>query len=134
MKRIISVLLIILLALTGSATASEIDLDSMSFDQLLELRGQIDDRLRTMYPLYDYILEEGNYFVGIDLPEGKVLLSRLTIENKGIELMEIHDENQEILYGAGMTATYSRVRCTLEEGQELILWGHTPIGVQYIQE
>lgn len=134
MKRVIIVLLIVLLVLTGSASASEIDLASMSFDELVELRDRINQQMRSIYPEYDYVLTEGNYFVGIDLPKGTVLFCRINGDEAPSDVISFIDENKEILNEAYTTPSYTRTRCTLEDGQEFVLLIGGPIGVKYLQD
>lgn len=134
MKRILVILMIFLFVFAGSASASEIDLTSMTFDELVELRDQIDQQMRAIYPEYDYILTEGNYFVGIDLPAGKVMLYRLSTDDTSLDDVLFYDENGEKVGREWTTSKYTRKRCVIAEGQELHLIEGGPIGVQYLQD
>ena len=134
MKRVLVILMIFLFVFVGSASASEIDLSTMSFEELVELRDQIDKQLQAVYPEYDYILTQGNYFVGVDLPEGTALLCRMNGDDAEYDKVLFYDENKETVGSEATRPKYSRTRCFLEKGQELVLWAGGPIGVKYLQD
>lgn len=134
MKRVLVILMIFLFVFVGSASASEIDLSTMNFEELVELRDQIDKQLQVVYPEYDYVLTEGNYFVGIDLPEGEVMLYRMSDDDADYDNILFYDENKEMIGDESTTSRYPRTRCVLEKGQELHLRRGGPIGVKYLQD
>lgn len=134
MKRVLVILMIFLFVFVGSATASEIDLESMAFDELVELRDRINQKMRAIYPEYDYVITEGNYFVGIDLPEGEVMLYRMSDDDADYDNILFYDENKEMIGDEYTTSRYPRTRCVLEKGQELHLRRGGPIGVKYLQD
>ena len=134
MKRLVAILLVVLSVFTFTCSAEEIDLTSMTFEELAELRDQIDEQMRANYPEYDYILTEGNYFVGIDMPAGEVMLFRLATSDDISCGVNVRDENEELIYTKNLIREYPRARCTFEEGYEIRLIWDGPIGVQYLQD
>lgn len=137
MKRLVTILLVVLLIFAFTCSAEEIDLTSMTFDELVELRDQIDKQLQALYPEYDYILTEGNYFVGIDIPEGEVMLFRLSVESDGDDSINVYYENEDgkkTGYSEMLTSKYPRARCMFKDSDEIRLFKGGPIGVKYLQD
>lgn len=69
MKKALCVLLV--LALVGAAAYAAIDLSGMSFEELLDLRAQVDAALWASDGWQEVIVPQGVYTVGEDIPAGK---------------------------------------------------------------
>ena len=113
MKRLVAILLVVLSVFSFTCCAEEIDLTSMTFEELIELRNKIDTRLKAIDPEYDYILTEGNYFVGVDMPEGEVMLYRLSAEPDSNDSINVYYENEDgkqTGYSKRLTSKYPRIK------------------------
>lgn len=137
MKRLVAILLVVLSVFSFTCCAEEIDLTSMTFEELIELRNKIDTRLKAIDPEYDYILTEGNYFVGVDMPEGEVMLYRLSAEPDSNDSINVYYENEDgkqTGYSKRLTSKYPRIKCDFKDGDEIRLFEGGPIGVKYLQD
>lgn len=72
-KLLISILVIILMA-TSTAFADSIDLFSMTTDELIILRNQINDILNERIASDTSVIYSGNYVVGTDIKAGMYIL------------------------------------------------------------
>lgn len=137
MKRLVAILLVVFSTFLFVCDAEEVDISAMSFEELIELRDKIDVRLKAIDPEYDYILTEGNYFVGIDIPEGEVMLFRLSAESDGDDSINVYYENEDgkkTGYSEKLTSKYPRATCMFKDGDEIRLFKGGPIGVKYLQD
>ena len=73
MKKLILVL--IALALLGSSAVAEIDLKGMSYDELVELRSQVDAALWASEEWNEVEVPAGVYIIGEDIPAGHYTVS-----------------------------------------------------------
>ena len=69
MKKVIAIALALILI--GAAAYAAIDLSGMSFDELLELRAQVDAALWASDGWQEVDVPRGVYIVGEDIPAGK---------------------------------------------------------------
>ena len=69
MKRIVSLLFVLLLLLPAAAFA-QIDLNSMSYDELVALKDQINKAMWESKEWQEVTVPQGIYQVGQDIPEG----------------------------------------------------------------
>lgn len=72
MKKIVALLLIVMMHVTGSL-AEEIDIDSMSLDQLIALDLRIEQKIYEMDSLSNSVLYPGRYIAGSDIETGEYL-------------------------------------------------------------
>ena len=75
MKRFALVFLALVLV---SSPALAVDLDSMSYDELLELSQAVEAKMREMPEWGGVLVPEGVYTVGTDIPAGKYTYSTLS--------------------------------------------------------
>ena len=124
------VLVLVLFAIPGSA--DNVDISSMTFEELVKLRSEIDVQLMLLDPEYDVILTDGDYYIGLDIPDGKVMLYRLNLEEEG-SICECRDSNDEYIDYYAVREKHPRVRLELpEDGMITIKRG--PIGLKYLND
>ena len=71
MKRIISLWIVLLLIFVSFAVSeSNSDISKMSYDELIELRKEIDEQLAKRYPMMLNRIQDKTYRVGIDIKPG----------------------------------------------------------------
>lgn len=70
MKKFLSLLLVLCLLLPAMAVAESIDLSTLSFDQLVQLRQRISQELTTRPEWKEVTVPQGVWEVGVDIPEG----------------------------------------------------------------
>ncbi len=70
MKKLFSALLAVLMLCTASASAKTIDLSSMSYDELVALKDQINLALWESEKWEEVTVPQGVYQVGADIPAG----------------------------------------------------------------
>lgn len=122
------VLVLVLFAIPGSA--DNVDISSMTFEELVELRSMIDERLMALYPDYDLILDDGDYFFGIDLEPGKIMMYQLNPEGT---LFTVYDESDERIDGNSIADWQPRVRYNFLDGYKLKI-KRGPIGLKYLDD
>lgn len=130
MKRLFAVLLIVLSVFAFMCNAEEIDVSALSFEELVELESQIKQRLMELYPDYDMILDDGEYFVGMDFDPGKVMFYQLNPEGT---LINVADENDNWIDSNSLADWQPRLRYTLIKDYKLNV-KRGPIGVKYLQD
>lgn len=82
MKRFLIWVVLVLVLFSIPGSADNVDISSMTFEELVELRSEIDIQLMLLDPEYDLILDNGDYYVGFDIPEGLVMLYRLNFDDE----------------------------------------------------
>lgn len=75
MKKLLSLLTVLILVFTLSAAAADLDLASMSREELLALEQQIIKELTSRDDYKEVIVPVGVYKVGEDIPAGKWTIS-----------------------------------------------------------
>lgn len=70
MKKLVLILCVLLLSLAPAVASAEADLASMTFDQLVALRQEIDLLLFGSDQYKDVSVPQGVYIVGVDIPAG----------------------------------------------------------------
>ena len=70
MKKILSILLVFSILISGFAFAEGIDLSALSFDELIQLREQIAKELTTRPEWKEVTVTQGVWEVGVDIPAG----------------------------------------------------------------
>ena len=124
------VLILVLFAIPGSA--DNMDISSMTFEELVELRSKIDIQLMILEPEYDLILDNGDYYVGLDIPCGKVMMHRLNLEEE-VSICYCRDSNDKLVDHYAVTEEHPRKRIELpEDGMITIKYG--PIGIKYLND
>lgn len=82
MKKILAFILSLLMLLcSASAMAEEIDISSMSLDELVELQGKIASRINELLGTSSDAMYLGEYVCGIDIKSGRYLLTALERES-----------------------------------------------------
>lgn len=76
MKKILAIALALILI--GAAAYAAIDLSGMSFDELLELRAQVDAALWASDGWTEAKVPAGKYLVGDDIPAGRWTITSAT--------------------------------------------------------
>lgn len=71
MKKAIAIVIALILAMTACASAEDIDLSGMSFDELLALQNQILAAMWASDEWQEVTVPVGVYVVGEDIPAGK---------------------------------------------------------------
>ena len=122
------VLVLVLFAIPGSA--DNIDISAMTFEELIELRSSIDERLMILYPDYDMILDDGDYFFGIDLEPGKIMMHQINPEGT---VFAVYDESDEYIDGNSLADWQPRVRYDFLNGYKLRI-NRGPIGLKYLND
>ena len=130
MKRLVAILLVVLSVFSFTCCAEEIDLSAMTFDELVELEMRIKQKMMELYPDYDMILADGEYFVGMDFDPGKVMFYQLNPEGT---LINIADENDNWIDSDSLADWQPRLRYTLADDYKLSV-KRGPIGVKYLQD
>lgn len=111
MKKVIAIALALILICAAAYAA--IDLSGMSFDELLELRKQVDAALWASDGWQEVTVPQGVYRVGEDIPAGRWCVT--PAGNWGT--FEIYEADHES-YVAGYVVDGSEiVNVTLEDGQ-----------------
>mgnify|MGYP001730635515 FL=1 len=77
MKRFFIWFVLVLVFFSIPGSADNVDISSMTFEELIELRKEIDAQLMILYPDYDLILDDGDYFFGVDLEPGEIMMYQL---------------------------------------------------------
>lgn len=75
MKRIIAVLLVSILMMSGIAQAAEISLSDLSWEELIALREQISREMMARDQWQSVVVPQGLYQVGKEIPAGKWTVS-----------------------------------------------------------
>ena len=133
MKRFFVWFVLVLIFFSIPGSADNVDISSMTFKELVDLRDCINTRLQTLYPDYDYILTSGDYFVGIDIPEGKAMLYRLNTENDKYDILHMYDEKNEEIFFDGLSDEHPRLKTELVYDSKLEV-RRGPIGLKYLND
>ena len=124
------VLALVFFSIPGSADG--IDVSSMTFEELVELRNEIDAQLMILYPEYDLILDDGDYYIGHDISGGKVMLYRMNREHK-YNTCDCLDSNDEYITYYALSEKHPRARFELPDGG-MITIDNGPIGLKYLND
>lgn len=92
MKKLAIVLVVVCLLVFGAVIAEpafEIDLTSLSVDELVSLRKAINDELFDRGQGVSSDLYPGKYDIGVQIPEGKYLVKATSLQ-KGSTRAEVH--------------------------------------------
>ena len=71
MKKILSAFVVFILILSISASVFAIDLSGMSYNELMDLRTQVNNALMNSGNLKEVKVPQGVYEIGKDIPAGK---------------------------------------------------------------
>ncbi len=93
MKRALA--LILALLLIGSAALAEIDLSGLSYDELLELREQVNLAIWNSESWHEIEVPAGVYIIGEDIPAGRYDLSYVGPYNALVALYKDKDKYME---------------------------------------
>ena len=117
MKKLITIVLILALAVPALALADLPDISGLSYNELIELRTKIQTQLFSSQLISGVTVPPGEYIVGEDIPEGSY---RVGIINMGLDSMiEIDTAEKEIItsYAIGeVYGAYEVGKMTVENG------------------
>ena len=130
MKRFFIWFVLVLVFFSIPGSADNVDISSMTFEELIELRKEIDAQLMILYPDYDLILDDGDYFFGVDLEPGEIMMYQL---NTGGTLFTVYDETDERIDGDSIADWQPRVRYNFIDGYKLRI-NRGPIGLKYLND
>lgn len=82
MKRLIQALLLIMIFSSFLGAAEKANYDEMTIDQLLEMRSEIDQAICKQKEIDGIVITSGDYFSGVDIPAGKIMVTYLSSEKK----------------------------------------------------
>lgn len=134
MKQAITLLLtVIMLVVPLGSSAANVDISDMTFDELLELKNELDMRIRALYPEYDYVLSSGEYFVGIDVEKGNVMLYYLRNDEEVSSYCAGRDANDDSVWHEYLSVSSPREKCSFEDDQKIII-ERGPIGIKYLDD
>ena len=116
MKKLLIMVAILAVVMT-SALATSIDISTLTIDELVVLRGEIDAVLNEeIFPIY-----AGKYIVGVDILPGRYTIKCLTAkEGKTGMLITVENEAGEDVHWINCEIGEERF-VTIEEGQMLQL-------------
>lgn len=86
MKKLVAMILLIV-CMAGVATAETIDLSSLSFEDLMALRNQLNEEIISRPEWRSVNVPEGTWIIGEDIPEGTYSISAPAYTS-----IEIYDE------------------------------------------
>lgn len=132
MKRFLIWVVLVLVLFSIPGIADNVDISSMTFEELVELRSEIDIQLMLLDPEYDAILTDGDYYIGLDIPGGKVMLYRLNLEHK-YSTCDCRDANDEFITYYALGEKHPRARFELPE-DGMITVENGPIGLKYLDD
>lgn len=130
MKRFFIWIVLVLVFFSIPGSADSIDISSMTFEELIELRKEIDAQLMILYPDYDLILDDGDYFFGVDLEPGEIMMYQLNTDGT---LFTVYDETGERIDGDSIADWQPRVRYNFIDGYKLRI-KRGPIGLKYLND
>jgi len=79
MKKIIAVLFLVVMVLTMSSVAEEIDVDSLSLNQLIALELKIQQKIFELDSMNNSVLYPGRYEAGSDIESGEYLFQCVSL-------------------------------------------------------
>ena len=128
MKKFIGIVLAVMMSfgILGTCFASEIDLKSMSIDELIKLRNEVIAELNEKVNPVGDIIGTGVFMVGTDIKEGFFNLTKISEEFCAIKLYESRekfDEGETILWKNPSQG--EMITVVLREGMVLELSGFT---------
>lgn len=117
-------LLVLALVLVGSLAVAEVDLSGMTFDELVELRNQVDQAIWASDGWQEVEVPGGEYEVGPEIPAGKWTItadSMLTM----VDLYSSADKKDDYdgLVDSTVLSEGETYNVTLKEGQCITLSG-----------
>lgn len=97
MKKFFAIMLFVLLALSAvSVFAQDIDLASMSFDELEALKAKVDYEYNSREEVEPVTLPLGdNYYVGKDIAPGRYWIYQYKVGDNTRAFADVYDENDE---------------------------------------
>lgn len=130
MKKLLSVLLVLCVLALPVFAFAEIDLSGLSFQELIDLRQQIDRLLFGSEEYKEVTVPQGNYTVGVDIPAGAYSLSASSFAT--CVIYEDSTAAPEKLVGTYMISSGSPVaKLELTDGQYVELVGGSVVFKTY---
>lgn len=100
-----SILLVVALLGATTQVSAEIDLSELSFDDLIQLRQDVNDALFTSPEWESVTVPQGVYQVGVDIPACHWTLNAVENDYTAVYYCEKLDEHG-LMYGRGYCASY----------------------------
>ena len=128
MKKLITILLILSLALPALALADLPDISCLSVDELLELNHQIQLRLFSEKLIEGVDVPEGQYIVGEDIPSGTYRLEIVFQRSGGYLTIYDSKDNMKKIKGSFIGEYWGVVeigKLELNEGNVVDISGNT---------
>ena len=118
MKRLVAVLLIVISVFAFACNAEEIDLEAYTRDELIILSKRIDEILRPDKEDSDILLDPILYWVGEDIPAGKVEFILDAHYERGVTIF-IDDEDGENVEVLHLSSSRPKIRAQVDEGMSV---------------
>lgn len=115
-KRVVSVLIVLLLILT--VAVAESDLASLSFDELLELRNQLNAEIMSRPEWKEVTVPTGTWYTGIDIPVGFYSI----IATDDHSMVRLEDKNEHYIFYKTMSKNEVAGKVYFEEGSVLQIY------------
>lgn len=116
MKKV--VMLVLVLVMVGAVALAEVDLSGMTFDELVELRKQVDQAIWASDGWQSVQVPGGDYDVGVDIPAGRWTLTGVTSFSY-FQVYKSRDLKDDIFaeIASESLEQNERYNVTLEDGQ-----------------
>lgn len=122
MKRV--VMLVLALVLVGAVALAEVDLSGMSYEEMVELRDQLDKAIWASDGWQYVQVPGGDYDVGVDIPAGRWTLVGVD-SYSSFEVYVSRDLKDNYSYDALFESLKlnQHYNITLEDGQYIVISG-----------
>lgn len=122
MKKVI--MLVLALVLAGSLALAEVDLSGMTFDELVDLRNQVDQAIWASDGWQEVVVPGGEYEVGPEIPAGKWTISTDSL----MTMMDVYKSAEKKgdftgLEDSKVLSEGETYNVTLKEGQYVTITG-----------
>ena len=117
MKKIFCMLLVVMLFIPV-AYAETFDLSSLSYDELIELRARITEKIMASPEWKEIKVSMGQLVVGQDIPAGSYCV-KLAPDSE-LCVFNVYDDEGELIFSEGLRASINRTtigKVILKEGQ-----------------
>ena len=90
MKRIVCLYIALTIVLCGIAFAENINIDSLSIKELLDLQSQIDHKIVDLSPYENCVLYEGKYIAGKEIEAGTYVFDCVLVQENIFDQCYVH--------------------------------------------
>lgn len=135
MKRICAIVALVLMLCSIVCYAEHTAIDELSLEELLTLRAEINEAIMSITSEADDVLTPGDYYIGIDIPEGKAMLTYIDGNDKYASLWfnTIDNAGGEIVGHIAAGGDHPRVIATLTSGEMLTVQGASVL-IKYLDD